>query len=88
VNYKGELALRSQTKNLRRLSIFHECSKSSLDGVVSLYALGDAFVLTMKGPSHFGSSLPRDSIRVVRTSTRSPSLNSLGMTVWSRHAFV
>jgi hypothetical protein len=24
----------------------------------------------------------------VRTSTRSPSLNSLGMTAWSRHAFV
>jgi hypothetical protein len=55
---------------------------------VSLYALGDAFVLTMKGPSHFGSNLPRDSVRAVRTSTRSPSLNSLGMTVWSRHAFV
>jgi hypothetical protein len=58
MNYKGELALRSQTKNLRRLSIFHECSKSSSDGVVSLYALGDAFVLTMKGPSHFGSTCP------------------------------
>jgi hypothetical protein len=68
--------------------MFQECSKSSLDGIVSLYALGDAFVLTMKGPSHLGSSLPRDSVRAVRTSTRSPSLNTLGMTVWSRHAFV
>ena len=87
-NYKGELALMSQTKNLRRLSMFQECSKSSPDGVVSLYALGDAFVLTMKGPSNLGSSLPLDSVRAVRTSTRSPSLNSLGMTVWSRHAFV
>jgi hypothetical protein len=62
VSYKGVLALRIQTKKLRRLSIFHECSKSSPDGVASLYALGDAFVLTMKGPSHFGSSLPRDSV--------------------------
>jgi hypothetical protein len=68
--------------------MFQECSRSSPDGVVSLYALGDAFVLTMKGPSHLGSSLPRDSVRAVRTSTRSPSLNSLGMTVWSHHAFV
>ena len=49
---------------------------------------GDAFVLTMKGPSHLGSSLPLDSVRAVRTSTRSPSLNSLGMTAWSRHALV
>jgi hypothetical protein len=87
VNYKGELALMSQTKNLRRLSMFQECSKSSPFGVASLYALGDAFVLTMKGPSHLGSSLPLDSVRAVRTSTRSPSLNSLGMTAWSRHAF-
>jgi hypothetical protein len=46
-NYKGELAWRSQTKNLRRLSMFQECSRSSPDGVESLYALGDAFVLTM-----------------------------------------
>jgi hypothetical protein len=68
--------------------MFQECSKSSPDGIASLYAQGDAFVLTMKGPSHFGSSLPRASVRAVRTSTRSPSLNSLGMTVWSRHAFV
>jgi hypothetical protein len=82
------LALRNQTKNLQRLSIFQECSKSSLDGIVNLYALEDAFVLMMKGPSHFGSSLPRDSVRVVRTSTRSPSLNSLGTAVWSRYAFV
>jgi hypothetical protein len=78
VNYKGVLALRIQTKNLRRLSIFQECSRSSPDGVVSLYALGDAFVLTMKGPFHFDSNLSRDSVRVVRTSTRSPSLNSHG----------
>jgi hypothetical protein len=82
------MALRSQTKNLRRLSMFQECSRSSPDCVVSLYALGDDFVLTMNGPSHFGSSLPRDSVRFVRTSTRSPSLNSLGTTAWSRQAFV
>jgi hypothetical protein len=87
-NYKGELALMSQTKKLRRLSMFQECSKSSPFGVVSLYALGEAFVLTMKGPSHLGSSLPLDSVRAVRTSTRSLSLNSLGMTAWSCHAFV
>jgi hypothetical protein len=82
------MALRIQTKNLRRLSIFQECSRSSPDCVVSLYALGDDFVLTMNGASHFGSSLPRDSVRVVRTSTRSPSLNSLGTTAWSRQAFI
>jgi hypothetical protein len=35
-NYKGELALMGQTKNLRRLSMFQECSRSSLFGVVSL----------------------------------------------------
>jgi hypothetical protein len=64
--------------------MFQECSRSLLDCVVSLYVPGDDFVLTMNGPSHFGSSLPRDSVRVVRTSTRSPSLNSLGMTAWSR----
>jgi hypothetical protein len=68
--------------------MFQECSKSSPEGVTSLYALGDAFDLTMNGPSHFGSSLPRDSIRVVRTSTRSPLLNSLGMTALSRQALV
>jgi hypothetical protein len=68
--------------------MFQEWCRSSSDGVVSLYALGDAFDLTMNGPSHFGSSLPRDSVRVVRTSTRSPSVNSLGMTEWSRQAFV
>ena len=50
MNYKGVLALRIQTKKLRRLSIFQECSRSSPDGVVSLYVLGDAFVLTMRGP--------------------------------------
>jgi hypothetical protein len=68
--------------------MFQECSKSSPDDVASLYALGDAFDLTMNGPSHFGSSLPRDSVRVVRTSTRSPSLNSLGTTALSRQALV
>jgi hypothetical protein len=64
--------------------MFQECSKSLLEGVTSLYVLGDAFDLTMNGPSHFGSSLPRDSVRVVRTSTRSPLLNSLGTTTLSR----
>jgi hypothetical protein len=49
---------------------------------------GEAFVLTMKGPSHLGSSLPLDSVRAVRTSTMSPSLNSRGMTARLRHAFV
>jgi hypothetical protein len=68
--------------------MFQECSKSSPEGVDSLYVLGDAFVLTMNGPSHFGSSLPRDSVRVVRTSMRSPSLNYLGTTVLSRQALV
>jgi hypothetical protein len=82
------VALRIQTKNLRRLSIFQECYRSSPNCIVSLYALADDFVLTMNGPSHFGSSLLRDSVRVVRTSTRSPSLNSLGTTAWSRQAFV
>jgi hypothetical protein len=42
----------------------------------------------MNGPSHFVSSLPRDSVLVVLMRTRSPSLNSLGMTVLSCHAFV
>jgi hypothetical protein len=68
--------------------MFQECYKSSPEGVASLYALGDAFDLTMNGPSHFGSSLPRDSVRVVQTSTRSPLLNSLGTTVLSRQALV
>jgi hypothetical protein len=68
--------------------MFQECSKSSLDDVASLYALGDAFDLTMNGPSHFGSSLPRDSVRVVRMSTRSPSLNFLGTTALSCQALV
>jgi hypothetical protein len=68
--------------------MFQECSKSSPMGVDSLYVLGDAFDLTMNGPSHFGSSLPRDSVRVVRTSTRSPVLNSLGTTALSRQALV
>jgi hypothetical protein len=68
--------------------MFQECSKSLPDDVASLYALGDAFDLTMNGPSHFGSSLPQDSVRVVRTSTRSPFLNSLGTTALSRQALV
>jgi hypothetical protein len=68
--------------------MFHECSKSLPVGVDSLYALGDAFDLTMNGPSHFGSSLPRDSVRVVRTSMRSSVLNSLGTTALSRQALV
>jgi hypothetical protein len=42
----------------------------------------------MYDPSQFGPSLPRDSVLVVLTSTRSPSLNSLGTIVLSRHAFV
>jgi hypothetical protein len=68
--------------------MFEECSKSSSEGVASLYALGDAFILTMNGPSHFGSRLHRDSVRVVRTSMRSPLLNSLGTTALSRQALV
>jgi hypothetical protein len=68
--------------------MFQECSKSSPVGVDSLYALGDAFDLTMNGPSHFDSSLPHDSVWVVRMSTRSPVLNSLGTTTLSRQALV
>jgi hypothetical protein len=68
--------------------MFQECSKSSPEGVDRLYALGDAFDLMMNGPSRFGSSLPRDSVRVVQTSTRSPLLNSLGTTVLSRQSLV
>jgi hypothetical protein len=64
--------------------MFQECYKSSLKAVASMYALGNVFALTMNGPSHFGSSLPRDSVRVVRTRTRSPLSNSLGMTMLSR----
>jgi hypothetical protein len=68
--------------------MFQECSMSLPDDVVSLYALGDAFDFTMNGPSHFGSSLPCDSVWVVWMSTRSPSLNSLGTTALSRQALV
>jgi hypothetical protein len=68
--------------------MFQECSNSSPEGVTSLYALGDAFDLTMNGASHFGSSLPHDSVRVVQTSTRSSLLNSLGTTALSRQALV
>jgi hypothetical protein len=68
--------------------MFQECSKSLPDDVASLYVLGDAFDLTMNGPSHFGSSLPRDSVRVVWTSTRSPLLNYFGTTALSRQALV
>jgi hypothetical protein len=51
--------------------------------------LGDVFVLTMKGPSHLGSSLPQDFVLVVLVRTRSPSSNSLGiLIVLSCHAFV
>jgi hypothetical protein len=50
--------------------------------------LGDVFVLMMKGPSHLGSSLPRDSVLVVLVRTRSPPSNSLGMIVLSCHAFI
>jgi hypothetical protein len=42
----------------------------------------------MKGPSHFGSSLPRDSILLVLIRTRSPSSNSLGVILLYRHAFI
>ena len=55
---------------------------------MSLYLFGDVFFLTMKGPSHLGSSLPRDSVLLVLMRTRSPSSNSLGLTVLSRQAFV
>jgi hypothetical protein len=42
----------------------------------------------MKGPSHFGSRLPRDSVLLVLIRTRSHSSNSLGLMLLSRHAFV
>jgi hypothetical protein len=38
--------------------MFQECSKSSPEGVASLYALGDAFVLTMNGPSISAPACP------------------------------
>jgi hypothetical protein len=46
------------------------------------------FLLDHNGTSHLGSSLPRDSVLVVLMRTRSPSSNSLGMTVLPCHAFV
>jgi hypothetical protein len=51
-----------ETKKFQRLSMFQECSKSSLEGVTSMYALGEAFDLTTNGPSHFGSILPCDFV--------------------------
>jgi hypothetical protein len=42
----------------------------------------------MRGPSLFGSSLSRDSVLLVLIRTRSPSSNSLGVILLSRHAFV
>jgi hypothetical protein len=51
-------------------------------------AIGDIFFLMMKGPSHLGSSLPRDFVLLVLMRTRSPLSNSLGLTVLSRQAFV
>jgi hypothetical protein len=42
----------------------------------------------MNGPSHLGSSLPRDSVLVVLMRTRSPYSNSLEMIVLSCLAFV
>jgi hypothetical protein len=59
---QGRAGPEESNKKFAKIVNVQECSKSSSDGVVSLYALGDAFVLTMKGPSHFGSSLPRDSV--------------------------
>jgi hypothetical protein len=44
--------------------------------------------MMMKGPSHFGSSLPLDSILLVLMRTRPPSSNSLGVTALSLQAFV
>jgi hypothetical protein len=42
----------------------------------------------MKGPSHFGLTLPRDSVLLVLIRMWSPSSNSLGMILLFRHAFV
>jgi hypothetical protein len=42
----------------------------------------------MKDPSHLGLSLLRDSVLLVRMRTRSPSSNSLGLTVLLHHAFI
>jgi hypothetical protein len=53
-----------------------------------MYAFGDVFFLTMKGPSHFGSSLPLDSVLPVLMRMRSPSWNSLGVTALSLQAFI
>jgi hypothetical protein len=41
-----------------------------------------------KGPFPFGLSLPHDSVLLVLIRTRSPSPNSFGLTLLSRHAFV
>jgi hypothetical protein len=87
-NYKGKISPEESNKKFAEVV--------DVPGVLQVLAVwrcepvgaGGAFVLTIKGPSHLGSSLPLDSVRAVRTSTRSPLLNSLGMTVWSRHALV
>jgi hypothetical protein len=42
----------------------------------------------MKGPFHLGLSLPRDSVLLVLMRMRSPSSNSLRLTVLSHQAFV
>jgi hypothetical protein len=68
--------------------MFHECSRSSPACVASLYAFGDVLFLMMKGPYHFGSSLPLDSVLLVLMRTRSPSSNSLGVTTLPHQVFV
>jgi hypothetical protein len=68
--------------------MFQECCNSSSEAVASLYVLGDVFALTMNGPSHFGSSLPRVSVWVVWMRTRSPLSNSFVTTALSRQALI
>jgi hypothetical protein len=51
-------------------------------------AIWDVFFLMMKVPSHFGSSLPRNSVLLVLIRMRSRSSNSLRLILLSRHAFV
>jgi hypothetical protein len=65
------------SRNIRGLCLF---------GLQAYINSGTSF-FTMKGRSHFGSSLPLDSVLPVLMRTRSPS-NSLGVTTLSLQVFV
>jgi hypothetical protein len=55
---------------------------------LSLKSGCDIFFLTMKDPSHFGLSLPLDSVLSVLMRTRFPFSNSLGVMALSLHVFI